>query len=602
MSIVRELRRRNVFRVAIAYLIIAWLVLQVGDILAPALHLDEMVNTALAFFLILGFPIALILAWAFEITPDGLKKERNVDRSQSITHKTGRKIDFIIIGLMSVALIFFASTHQWNPDGKERPESALTASSREQSIAVLPFVNMSDDPGNEYFSDGISEELLNVLVKIEGLRVASRTSSFSFKGKDTPIPGIAKQLNVDHILEGSVRKAGNTVRVTAQLIDVRTDSHLWSETYDRELEDIFAIQDEISGQIVEALKVALGADDQAKMSHAQKPTENLEAYELYLRGRHLWQRRGEENIRNAIDLFDKATALDTQFARAWSSLAAAHMTLPTYSDASRPVHDALSMSAAFKALALDESLAEAHAVLGDVARAERKWSEARGHYLRAIAAEPKNATAHLWYGEHLVSVGRLRDAVEENLIAYQLDPLHPGTNVNLAAVYLYLGEAENAIKYGAAAWDLGHRGGVYISALAYLQLEEFDRARELARQVDDLRPELLFGLLIEANIDATQMPPLLEALKEHEAELTLRDAFVNYGMVGEIDAAYRVVNSDQNDTGTNTWFRLWPAYMTEFRQDPRFTALVTRLGLMDYWRDHGWPDACQPAGEGLSCQ
>ena len=229
--------------------------------------------------IILGFPLAMFFAWAYEITPEGLKKEKDIDRSQSITTRTGRKIDYIIIGLLSVAVVFFASTHQWSGEGEstDKTETGETAAVAEQSIAVLPFVNMSDDPANEYFSDGIAEELLNVLVRVEGLRVASRTSSFSFKGKGISIPNIARELNVNHVLEGSVRKAGNTVRITAQLIDVRTDSHLWSATYDRELEDIFAIQDEIAGHIVQALKIALGAGEQESMAHVQKPTENLEA-------------------------------------------------------------------------------------------------------------------------------------------------------------------------------------------------------------------------------------------------------------------------------------------------------------------------------------
>ncbi|MFB3077632.1 MAG: hypothetical protein ACE1Y4_06455, partial [Lysobacterales bacterium] len=319
---------------------------------------------------LIGFPLALIFAWAFEITPEGIKREKDVDRSQSITHITGRKLDYLIIAVLILALGFFAfDKFVLGPSRDAELVQAATEAVIEQvseprksetakkSIAVLAFTDLSPAGDQEYFSDGISEQLLNVLVKVEGLRVASRTSSFAFKGKDISIPGIAKALNVDHVLEGSVRKAGNTIRITAQLIDVRTDSHLWSETYDRELADIFAIQDEISGQIVQALKVALGAGEQEAMAHAQKPTENLEAYELYLRGRYFWQRRGEDNIRHAIDLFEQATKLDPQFARAWSSLAAAHITLPTYSDAPVDEHYSQAVSVAQKALSQDDTLA-----------------------------------------------------------------------------------------------------------------------------------------------------------------------------------------------------------------------------------------------------
>ncbi len=624
MGLVSELRRRNVFRVAIAYVIIAWLILQVGDTLAPALRLGEWVNTVLAFFLILGLPIALFFAWAFELTPEGLKKEKDVNRSQSITHVTGRKLDYVIIAVLVLALGYFAfdkfvldasrdaelvqATIEAVAEPVSEPGKSETA---DKSIAVLPFVNMSDDPGNEYFSDGISEELLNVLIEVEGLRVVSRTSSFAFKGKDISIPDIAKKLNVDHVLEGSVRKAGNTVRVTAQLIDVRTDSHLWSETYDRELEDIFAIQDEISGHIVQALKIILGADEKEAMIHAQKPTENLEAYEYYLRGRYFWQRRGEENIRHAIDLFEQATKLDPQFARAWSSLAAAYGTLPTYSDALEDEQFPLAVSAAQKALILDDSLAEAYAMLGAAATMNREWAEGEAHDLSAIASEPKNSTAHLWYGEHLVSVGRVRDALEETHIAYQLDPLHPGTNSVLAGIYLILDDTRNMLKYGAAAWDLGHTSGLRRLAWANLRLGEVDRAIELAEQYDEQRAEIfksrtiIFRLLIEAKTDTAKEPMFLEMLAQNELTLSFGFLVSSYAGLGRIDDAYRVVNlllgRDSADP-ESAWWVLWRPEMAAFRQDPRFIELVTELGLLDYWRENGWPDACQPVGDSLICE
>ncbi len=621
MSIFRELKRRNVIKVAIAYAVVAWLLIEVTATIFPIIKLPDWSVTLVTAFILIGFPLALIFAWAFEITPEGIKREKDVDRSQSITHITGRKIDYLIIAALVLALGFFAfdkfvlgpsrdaelvrATTQAVTEQVSEPGKSETA---EKSIAVLPFVNMSDDPGNEYFSDGIAEELLNVLIKVDGLRVVSRTSSFAFKGKDISIPDIAKQLNVDHVLEGSVRKAGNTVRITAQLIDVRTDSHLWSGTYDRELEDIFAIQDEISGQIVQALKIALGAGEQEAMAYARKPTENLAAYELYLRGRYFWQRRGEDNIRHAIDLFEQATKLDPLFAQAWSSLAAAHITLPVYSDALMAEQHPLGLSAAQKALMLDDSLAEAYAVLGDIARTDRKWEEAEAYYLRAITSEPKNSTAHLWYGEHLLSVGRMHDALEENLIAHQLDPLHLATNGNLAWVYLWLGDTHNALKYGAAAADLGYGLGLYVQTMANLRLGEFDRAIELAEQYDKQLADLynssvrIFKLVIEAKRDTAKRPLLLETLAEYESMILFRFWLPGYVGYGRIDDAYRVVNLRRDSAGPASWWQLWRDDMAPFRQDPRFAELVTELGLLDYWREHGWPDVCQPAGDSLICE
>jgi TolB-like protein/Tfp pilus assembly protein PilF len=617
MSILRELKRRNVIKVAIAYAIVAWLSIEVTATVFPILKLPDWSVTLVTALLLIGFPVALIFAWAFEITPEGIKLEKDVDRSQSITHITGRKIDYLIIAALVLALGFFAfdkfvldpsrdtelvrATTQAVTEQVSEPAKSETA---EKSIAVLPFVNMSDDPGNEYFSDGIAEELLNVLIKVDGLRVVSRTSSFAFKGKDISIPNIARELNVNHVLEGSVRKAGNTVRVTAQLIDVRTDSHLWSGTYDRELEDIFAIQDEISGRIVQALKVALGAGEQEAMIQPRKLTENLQAYELYLKGRYFWQRRGEDNIRHAIDLFQRATELDPQFARAWSSLAAAHITLPGYSAAPTAEQHPLAVSAAQKALMLDDSLAEAYAVLGDMARFDRKWAEAEAFYLRAITAEPKNSTAHLWYGEHLISVGRIRDALEETLIAYQLDPLHPGTNVVLADIYIILADTQNVLKYGAAAWELNHPWGLYAQAMANLRPGEFEGAVGFAEQFADQfnSPVAILKLFIEAKTDTAKRPTFLETLTEHEMVSPFWFSLPGYAAFDRIDDAYRVVNMYRDSADLNSWWLLWFPDMAAFRQDPRFAMLVTELGLMDYWREHGWPDACQPAGDSLICE
>jgi tetratricopeptide (TPR) repeat protein len=376
---------------------------------------------------------------------------------------------------------------------------------------------------------------------------------------------------------------------------------LWSATYDRELEDIFAIQDEIAGHIVQALKVALGAGEQEAIDRSQKSTENLEAYEHYLRGRYFWQRRGEENIRRAIDLFEQATELDPQFARAWSSLAAAHMTLPTYSDASSDVHDPLSLSAAQKALTLDKSLAEALSVLGDLARTEKEWAKARAYYVAAIANEPNNSTAHLWYAEHLVSVGRLRDAQVENLIAYELDPLHPGTNGNLAQVYMWLNEPENALKFGTAAWELGQASGLWVMTMTHLELGDTDRAIELAEQFEEQLGLPYMKMYVAARTDPAKLPAYLEYLAKLEQGIRFTAVFSSYGEFGLLDDAYRAIDQKIKYFRPNSTWAFWIPKMVQFRQDPRFAGVVSELGFLDYWREHGWPDVCQPDGESISC-
>jgi tetratricopeptide (TPR) repeat protein len=333
-----------------------------------------------------------------------------------------------------------------------------------------------------------------------------------------------------------------------QLIDAVTDEHLWAEIYDRELtaKNLFVVQSEITKKIADALQAELSPVEQRRID--ARPTDNLQAYELYLRGRYLWQRRGDQNIRHAITLFEQATELDPQFARAWSSLAATHFTLPVYSDAPRSKHYPLAASAAQKALAQDDSLAEAHATLGGLADMDGKWAEAESLFLLAIATEPMDSTAHLWYGEHLFKLGRLDGALEEAVIAYQLDPLHPGTNAFLGWIYFYLNDTSNTLKYGASAWDLGHGSGLYFQAWINLRIGEFDRAVGFAQQSDErsvenpdnLQTPLTLKLLIEAKIDAAKRPLFLEVLAEHKTIGWRGDLLTGYVSFDRIDEAYRV--------------------------------------------------------------
>ena len=312
-----ELNRRNVVRVALAYIIVAWLLLQVSDTLVPALHLPEWFNSGVALLLILGFPIAILFAWAFEMTPEGLKKEAEVDRSESITRVTGRKLDFVIIAVLACAVLFFVyDKFGTSPEGPAEQSETVAGAPTKASIAVLPFVNMSGDASNEYFSDGLSEELLNLLAKVPEMHVAARTSSFSFKDQpDVAIAEIARELNVANVLEGSVRKSGTQIRITAQLIDAETGYHLWSKTYDRELENIFITQDEIAAQVTDALKVTL-------LGEAPSSREtNPEAYELFLQAQYISHQDNQDAYQRAIGLYEQALAIDPDYAPAWAELA-----------------------------------------------------------------------------------------------------------------------------------------------------------------------------------------------------------------------------------------------------------------------------------------
>jgi TolB-like protein len=329
VSLISELRRRNVFRVGIAYLVVAWLLLQVVDVVAPMLELPDWALKFVLLLLVIGFPVALLLAWAFELTPEGIRREGEAPPGAG----RGRGFDVIVFVGLIVALGWFGWSRMADdgvgstdvltaaPAGGDESAQSGPVDDQGTSIAVLPFVNMSPDPDQEYFSDGISEELLNVLSRVPGLRVASRTSAFAFKGENRNLMEIGEILEVDHILEGSVRKSGSRVRITAQLIDTANDRHLWSDTYDRELTDIFAIQDEISSAIVSSLSDTLGVGAAETVSVATV-TDNMDAYDLYLQSQALDAVLSVENRWRQLELLERAVAVDPQFSRGWSALAA----------------------------------------------------------------------------------------------------------------------------------------------------------------------------------------------------------------------------------------------------------------------------------------
>ncbi len=374
MSLFQELRRRNVFKVGTAYLVLAWVVVQVTSAAVPALHLPEWINTAVFFFGAIGFPFALFFAWAFEITPDGLKKESEISAEESITAHTGRKLDFVIIAMLVLVAGYFiyesrfksrvAEIEEVSEQANQQASAKTQAKPEGSSIAVLPFVNMSNDAANEYFSDGISEELLNVLAKIPNLHVTSRSSAFAFKGKDINISEVASKLGVMNVLEGSVRKSGHRIRITAQLIEAATDKHLWSESYDRELTDIFAVQDEISAAIVSSLKSKLGLE--VKLEKRDMSMVNLDAHSEYLKGRFFIENRNQEDTEKALTHFNKALAFSPDYAEAWMGKAWASLFLSELAYGSTPAEIAIknARQAIHKALQLAPKLAESHAING----------------------------------------------------------------------------------------------------------------------------------------------------------------------------------------------------------------------------------------------
>jgi TolB-like protein/Flp pilus assembly protein TadD len=549
--------------------------------------------------LAIGFPLAIFFAWAFEVTPDGVKRESEVDRSQSIAPRTGRKMDRNIIIAMALALAYFAYDKFLTSDPVAPPQSTATktivtaelpevVSSQpprqdEKSVAVLPFVNMSDDKGNEYFSDGISEELLNVLVRVKGLRVPSRTSSFTFKDSTKKLAEIGRELKVDHILEGSVRKSGNRIRVTAQLIEVTTDTHLWSETYTRELDDIFAVQDEIAQAIVSALKVTLTGEEQAPIqSHS---TRNVEAYNKYLFGRHLWNQRSPESILAAIKPLNEAVSMDPAYDQAWAALADSYVLIPEYRAGSIKQYIPLARAAIEQALTINPESARALTTSAYVKfMYDYDYKGARTDFLRAIDIDPTYATAHQWYAE-LLAVERKPDAaLTEFELARKLDPLSPVIPHVMGWVLEEANRKEQAYQHYQEVLDIDPHFQQTIGNLMTLDLMtgRFDRARERCLEFSDL-----------AGFDPSTQLAIIDAVENPEMggvalELLMQDNGFPSGATGK---AFNLMLLNKHEMALDDLekaFAEGDAYAVHLnrisvydplRDNPRFQALLAKMNL-----------------------
>ena len=586
----------------IAYVIVAWLLLQVSDTLVPALHLPDWFHSGVAFVLILGFPVAIIFAWAFELTPEGLKKEKDVDRSESITHITSRKLDFVVIGLLVVALGYFAfDKFVLDPSRDAELVQATTQAVTEQvvteqeasaesgnSIAVLPFVNMSDDASNEYFSDGLSEELLNLLVKIPQLQVAARTSSFSFKGKDVKIAQIARELNVSHILEGSVRKAGNRVRITVQLIKADDGFHLWSETYDRTLDDIFVVQDEIANAVVAALKVTLmGAIP------ATRPTDP-EVYSLYLQAKYLNNLLGKEDLEKALTAYEQALAIDPDYAPAWVGLNVVYQNQAKFGWRAGAQAMDLSLAAVQQALLIDNKLASAWASLAYLKRFQWDWAGAKAAIEKALALEP-NSTFVIGTAATLAGTfGQLEKSIELFERVAKLDPLSSPTFRALALRYRSIGNFEKALETINQVKLINPRHPSLQSDLAMIYLLGGDPETALSeldknphyRYFDVGRAKILSTLGREAEAQAI-IKHLLETIAD-EIPVPMATLFA---WRGENDLAFEWFEVAFQQHAVNFAFFLRNRWFIKLESDPRYLPLVEKLGLLDAWKTMPKPDA-----------
>jgi len=453
VNFIQELKNRNIPRVALAYLVTAWLVIQIADTIFPYIGLTISTVTTVIVIAAIGFFPFLAFAWFFEFTPEGLKREKDIDRSVAVVRASGRKLDIAIIVVMMTGLGYFIfdkfvldprrdvamveSAVKTAVDQAEKQGQGQT----DHSLAVLPFVNMSSDPEQEYFSDGLSEELLNLLAQIPELRVAARTSSFSFKGEKIEIPVVAERLQVSYVLEGSVRKSADKVRITAQLIRGRDGYHLWSATYDRTLSDIFAVQDEIAGAVVESLKIKiLGKRPRSRVV-------NPDAYAYFLQGRYFNDRRDQENWDKSVKAYRQALEIDPDYAEAWAGLSITLAQQASWGAIDLDEGMIQAREAVHRALVLDQTLPEAHTSLGWIRMVyDWDWHGADASCQTAIRLAPSNVMALSAAAVLAFTLGRLDEAVELNRSAIALDPLRQAGHANLGLVLLHAGRLDEAFE------------------------------------------------------------------------------------------------------------------------------------------------------------
>src|SRR6266498_1432609 len=446
-----ELKRRNVYKVAVAYVVAGWALSQGIAQVFPVFDIPNWIIRLIVLLTILGLPIALVLAWTFEITPQGIKRTEIADAMPAAARKKKHTwIYVVIIGAAISIGLFFLGRYSAENATPRQSEAATAAPNK--SIAVLPFDNLSRDPDNAYFCEGVQDEILTRLAKVSDLKVVSRTSTQHFKSSPDNLPQIAKQLGVMHILEGSVQKSSDQVRVNVQLINALTDAHLWADTYDRKLTDIFAVESEIAKSVAENLKARLNG--RAEEVLAERPTENPEAHELYLKGRYLWNRRNTASLRKAGDYFQQAIDLDPDYALAYAGLADVHSLLPIYAGTAPKDDVSKALAAARKAVELDSNLAEAHTSLGNALGMNVQLKLAEQEFRRALELNPNYATAHQWLAECLFSQGRFPESLAENERAHELDPLSLIINASYASSLSGVGRYDDAIKQARKTLEL----------------------------------------------------------------------------------------------------------------------------------------------------
>jgi adenylate cyclase len=613
MNLFNELKRRNVFKVAIAYLMLSWLILQMVNVLSPILMLPDLFARIVFMGLIVIFPITIVVTWAFELTPEGIKKTSTVTEEDSIRHSTGQKLNHAIIGFLVLVIGFQLWLIVDNSDTTSN-DQPLQAS---KSIAVLPFVDMSESGNQEYFSDGLSEELLNVLAKIPDLKVSGRTSSFAYKGKNQDIRMIGQALNVNTVLEGSVRKQGNKVRITAQLIRSEDGFHIWSETYDRELSDIFVVQEEIANSIVS--NMAISMDIALTHNLISTKTENMAAYDAYLEGRMLISKRTSKSINQAIKLLNDAVLKEENYAPLWGTLAQAY-TLGYYYSSTGSTLDGIYLGemAARKALQIDPTSSSGHGALGDILKDQLHWELAENQYILALEYEPKNVEVLEQYGQLLLRTGNLNKAINYLSMARELDPLGPNYNAVEGIARYGLGERERGTELLDISVKLSQNASHYIPGSRLILGLDIDTVNNSQRflsmmldhnnsgEIQFFNPQLVSLMADNEKLDQ-YLNVILSHLEKNPEDLNKENPFAGIiyaalaAKINNYDVAHSFLEIEERNSlnykNNDVLLYYWSRIFVPMRNMPRMKQLYINYGLVDYWNKNGWPANCRTIGD-----
>jgi len=604
-EVLLELRRRNVFRVAAAYGIVGWFAVEMLRwTLARHGGPDWLLPLATTLVL-LGWPVALTLAWLFEPTRDGFRPAASVRPGESVADVTGRRLDYVILGALVGALIYA----MFSLPGRQGPGTADAYEPAPNSVAVLPFTNLGPGEDDDYLSDGLSEELITRLAAVPGLKVVGRTSSFAFKDRGGDVREVARRLGVEYIVDGSLRRRQDQVRITAQLVDASRGYQLWSQSFDGSLQEIFALQDQIAMAVVGELPAALRQSGLRAVEGTPAPTQSFAAYELFLRGKHQLAMREEEHIRRAIDLFSQAIEKDPTYAEAWVGLAKAQALLPSYSnELPEDMFELAITTLESGARQAPEVAALSQDVTAFIDYSRWQWPEAQRRFDAALALKPGDSDVLQWYSQFLSAVGRRADSLDFALEARSVDLLSPVVNERLAIAYMWSDQDELAETQYQVSRELGMALAAQPDAYLLLLLRRgrFDEARDLAvslqrmfaRPADWLDPFIAY-LGGEGSREAA-VAALARA--EGERDVSRRYAFGAWLMLGEDDRALRAALELARDPAEFAVEFLFSREARGLRKHPRFGELVGILGLDTYWDAAGWPPGCQRQAARIQCE